>query len=76
MSENGIRINGAFGKFLAAVVIALLCAGVVGIWQMNGTLNKLVVAVEFIKIEQVRMAEEVRGNSDRIGRFEPYPRKF
>ncbi len=67
MAENEIRINGAFGKFLAAVVIVLLTAGVVGIWQMNATLNRLVVSVEFIKVEQVRMGNEVRRNSDRIG---------
>ncbi len=67
MAENGIRIDGTFGKFLAAVVIVLLCAGVVGIWNMNGTLNRLVVSVEFIRGEQVQMGREVRRNSDRIG---------
>ena len=75
MSVNGIRINGIVGYVVASVVIFLLGAGVVGIWNMNGTLNKLVVAVEFIKLEQVRMAEEVRDNSDKIGRIYP-TRKF
>ena len=66
MAENGIRIDGNFGKFLAAIVIVLLTAGVVGIWQMNGTLNRLVVSVEYIKAEQVRMGAEVRRNSNRM----------
>ena len=68
MSENGIRIDGTSGRFLAAIVILLLSAGVIGIWNMNATLNRLVVSVEFIKSEQVRMGNEVRENSNRIGR--------
>ena len=66
MAENGIRIDGNFGKFLAAIVIVLLTAGVIGIWNMNATLSRLVVSVEFIKAEQVRMGNEVRRNSTRM----------
>ena len=64
--SNAIAINGAFGKFIAAVVIALLIAGVVGIWNMNATLNRLVVTVSFIKEAQMKMDLEVQENADGI----------
>ncbi len=68
-TPNGISINGTFGKFIAAVVIALLIAGVVGIWNMNGTMNRLVATVDFIRATQMDMAKDVRENTERIYRY-------
>jgi len=69
-TPSSIIVNGTLGKFLAAVVVILLATGVVGIWQMNGTLNRLVVSVEFIKAEQVEMDTKVEKNTDRIHRLQ------
>jgi len=64
--HSRVVVNGTLGKFIAGVVIILLAAGVVGIWNMNGTMHKLVATVEFIKDAQVRMGEDVEDNADRI----------
>ncbi len=67
--NSSIIINGTFGKFIAAVVVILLAAGVVGIWNMNGTMNRLVATVDFIRATQIEMAKDVEDNTDRIYRY-------
>jgi len=68
-SVNSVVINGTFGKFIAPTVIVLLTAGVIGIWNMNGTMNRLVATVDFIRATQIEMAIEVQENTDRIYRY-------
>ncbi len=68
-AESSITINGAFGKFIAATVIVLLSAGVIGIWNMNGTMNRLVATVDFIRAAQIEMAKDVEDNTERIYRY-------
>ncbi len=68
-TTSAVTVNGTFGKFIAAVVIALLIAGVVGIWNMNGTINRLVATVDFIRATQIKLAVDVEENTDRIYRY-------
>ena len=69
MSDSGIQINGAFGKIIATIVVALLIAGVVGVWNMNSTQAKMITHIEWIIDTQVKMGKRVEENRSRLDRL-------
>ena len=58
---NSIQINGALGKSVAAIVVALLIASVIGVWNMNGQLNRIATDLTWLK-------QQVQSNTTRLDR--------
>lgn len=59
MADVGSPLNGGFNKFLVGVMIVLLTAAVIGVWQMNSNLSALATDMDWLK-------DAVKSNTARL----------
>lgn len=66
MADGGIQINGGFAKamtsIIAGVIVILLGAGVIGVWDMNAKVSRIGEKVEWL-------VKQVDDNTDRLNRI-------
>lgn len=74
MSENGIRIEGRFERWVLGVIAALIAAGVVGVWDFNvrasSELSALRTDMGWIKGRLIEINEDRKGYDKRLNALE------